>query len=30
VTPEAKADLKMRIYDQNQSLGGFGHALDLP
>lgn len=25
-----KADLKMRIYDQNQSLGGFGHALDLP
>lgn len=25
-----KADLKMRIYDQNQSLGGFAHALDLP
>jgi hypothetical protein len=25
-----KADLKMRIYDQNRSLGGFGHALDLP
>ena len=25
-----KADLKMQIYDQNQSLGGFLHALDLP
>ncbi|HWB84455.1 MAG TPA: SAVED domain-containing protein [Bryobacteraceae bacterium] len=24
-----KADLKMHIYDQNQSLGGFAHALDL-
>jgi len=25
-----KADLKLRIYDQNQALGGFVHALDLP
>jgi hypothetical protein len=25
-----KADLPLRIYDQNQKLGGFVHALDLP
>jgi hypothetical protein len=25
-----KADLKMQIYDQNQLLGGFVHAFDLP
>lgn len=25
-----KADLPLRIYDQNQQLGGFVHALDLP
>lgn len=25
-----KADLPLRIYDQNQKLGGFEHALDLP
>lgn len=25
-----KADLKMQIYDQNQSMGGFVHALNLP
>ena len=25
-----KADLPLRIYDQNQQLGGFVQALDLP